>query len=150
MILLTEEIRRSPVDMENFPSFIGFYTFQVVVWDFFHIWYKRDFSQKPRDFQWHPYPNKTSLQNCWTGRSRFSPAGFHKSGWLSSANEELNEAHQHRPLNLTTFFKSGAGWCSTLTLLLICSSFSRENCHPLLICSSLSTAQGVFYPTMNG
>ena len=33
------------------------------------------------------------------------------------------------------------GWCSTPTLLLICSSFSRENGHPLLICSSLSTAQ---------
>ena len=32
-------------------------------------------------------------------------------------------------------------WCSTLTLLLICSSFSREYGHPLLICSSLSTAQ---------
>ncbi len=33
------------------------------------------------------------------------------------------------------------GWCSTPTLLLICSSFSRENGHPLLICSSLSTGQ---------
>ncbi len=33
------------------------------------------------------------------------------------------------------------GWCSTPTLLLICSSFSRENGHPLLICSSLSTVQ---------
>ena len=32
-------------------------------------------------------------------------------------------------------------WCSTLTLLLICSSFSRENDHLLLIWSSLSTAQ---------
>ena len=30
------------------------------------------------------------------------------------------------------------GWCSTLILLLICSSFSRENGHPLFICSSLS------------
>ena len=34
-----------------------------------------------------------------------------------------------------------AGWCSTPTQLLICSSFSRENCHLLLICSSLSAAQ---------
>ena len=34
-----------------------------------------------------------------------------------------------------------AGWCSTPTLLLICSSFSRENGQPLLVCSSLSTAQ---------
>ena len=33
------------------------------------------------------------------------------------------------------------GWCSTPTQLLICSSFNRENGHPLLICSSLSTAQ---------
>ncbi len=33
------------------------------------------------------------------------------------------------------------GWCSTPTLLLICSSFSRENGHSLLICSSRSTAQ---------
>ncbi len=37
--------------------------------------------------------------------------------------------------------QSYTGWCSTLTLLLICSSFSRENGYPLLICSSLSTAQ---------
>ena len=33
------------------------------------------------------------------------------------------------------------GKCLTPTQLLICSSFSRENGHPLLICSSLSTAQ---------
>ena len=33
------------------------------------------------------------------------------------------------------------GWCSTPPQLLICSSFNRENGHPLLICSSLSTAQ---------
>ena len=33
------------------------------------------------------------------------------------------------------------GWCSTPTLLLICSSFSKENGYPFLICSSLSTAQ---------
>ncbi len=34
-----------------------------------------------------------------------------------------------------------SGWCSTPNQLLICSSFSRENGHPLLICSSLSTSQ---------
>ncbi len=34
-----------------------------------------------------------------------------------------------------------AGWCLTPTLLLICSSFSRENGNIFLICSSLSTAQ---------
>ncbi len=39
---------------------------------------------------------------------------------------------------ISTFYP---GWCSTPTLLLICSSFSRENGHSLLICSSLSTAQ---------
>ena len=33
-----------------------------------------------------------------------------------------------------------AGWCSTQYQLLVCSSFSRENGHPLLICSSLSTS----------
>ena len=33
------------------------------------------------------------------------------------------------------------GWCLTPTLLLICSSFTRENGYPLLICSSLRTAQ---------
>ena len=37
--------------------------------------------------------------------------------------------------------KKKSGWCSTPTYLLICSSFSRENGHPLLICSSLSTNQ---------
>ena len=36
------------------------------------------------------------------------------------------------------------GWCSTTTLLLICSSFSRENGHLFLICSSLSTAQYIY------
>ena len=33
------------------------------------------------------------------------------------------------------------GLCSTPNQLLICSSFSRENSHPLLICSSSSTSQ---------
>ena len=42
---------------------------------------------------------------------------------------------------------SVSGWCSTPTLLLICSSFSTENGHPLLICSSLSTTQ-VFFRMM--
>ena len=40
-----------------------------------------------------------------------------------------------------SLYANYSGWCSTPTLLLICSSFSRENGHPLLICSSLSTAQ---------
>ncbi len=38
-----------------------------------------------------------------------------------------------------------SGWCSTLTLLLMCSSSNMENCHPLLIRSSLSTAQLYIY-----
>ena len=40
-------------------------------------------------------------------------------------------------------YKLMAGRCSTPTQLLICSSFSREHDHPLLICSSRSTAQDV-------
>ena len=41
-----------------------------------------------------------------------------------------------------------AGKCSTPTQLLICSSFSRENGHLLLICSSLSTTQlDLLFPT---
>ena len=37
--------------------------------------------------------------------------------------------------------KISTGWCSNPNQLLICSLFSRENGHRLLICSSLSTAQ---------
>ena len=44
------------------------------------------------------------------------------------------------PLSITCIFIL-SGWCSTPTLLLICSSLSRENGYPLLIFSSLSTAQ---------
>ncbi len=41
-----------------------------------------------------------------------------------------------------------AGKCLTPTQLLICSSFSRENGHVLLVCSSLSTSQlGLGNPT---
>ena len=41
-----------------------------------------------------------------------------------------------------------SGWCSTPNQLLICSSFSRENGHPLLICSPLSTAQLLMTPSL--
>ena len=55
---------------------------------------------------------------------------------------------QWRTGKVTFVSRSGCncltGWCSTLTLLLICSSFSRENGHPLLIYSSLSTSQIIF------
>ena len=40
--------------------------------------------------------------------------------------------HKHQNRSLVT------GWCLTPTLLLICSSFSRENGHIFLICSSRS------------
>ena len=42
----------------------------------------------------------------------------------------------HTILNLNSSF-----WISTLTLLLICSPFTRENGRPLPMCSSISTAQ---------
>ena len=37
-----------------------------------------------------------------------------------------------------------AAWCLTPNQLLMCLSFSRENGHPLFICSSLSTSQLIF------
>ena len=43
--------------------------------------------------------------------------------------------------NIADIYSKTAGWCSTPTYLLICSSFNRENGYPLLICSSLSTGQ---------
>ena len=48
----------------------------------------------------------------------------------------------NHPLTRLGFVGKG-NWLvrTTPTLLLICSSFSRENGYPLLICSSLSTAQ---------
>ena len=49
-------------------------------------------------------------------------------------------------IEISPFF---SGWCSTPNQLLICSSFSRENGHPLLICSSLSTAQLPVFPFWN-
>ena len=62
-----------------------------------------------------------------------------KNSWVCCLLEKVGSNifppnGQTEQLNLT-------GWCSTPTLLLICSSFSRENGHSLLICSSLSTAQ---------
>ena len=43
---------------------------------------------------------------------------------------------------------NSSGWCLTPNQLLICSSFNRENDHPMLICSSLSTSQSSKYPTI--
>ena len=50
--------------------------------------------------------------------------------------------HQKLKLQLDRWLVS-SGWCSTLTLLLICSSFSRECDHPLLICSSRSAQPSI-------
>ena len=44
-------------------------------------------------------------------------------------------------LKLRTKLRIPSGKCLTPTQLLICSSFSRENGHLFLICSSLSTSQ---------
>ena len=66
-------------------------------------------------------------------------------GWGLATGEapEVSNSFLHR---FVFFFCRGWYWkvtgkCLTPTLLLICSSFSRENGYPLLICSSLSTAQ---------
>lgn len=46
-----------------------------------------------------------------------------------------------RTLTINCPYKYEAAWCSTPTLLLICSSFSAENGYPFLFCASLSRAQ---------
>ena len=53
----------------------------------------------------------------------------------------------HGPGMLGLWTSKRAGWCSTPTLVLICWSFSMDNGHPLLVCSSLSTAQRDFSKT---
>ena len=58
---------------------------------------------------------------------------------ITSIQESLCTKSGMKMLNMHKTCLSG--WCSTPTLLLICSSFSRENGYPFLICSSLSTAQ---------
>ena len=68
-------------------------------------------------------------------------------GWLGSPIRAVKKLWKTDPHIVAIIWKQInhqqilPGWCSTLTLLLICSSFSRENDHPLLICSSLSTSQ---------
>ena len=44
---------RAPVDMVNIPLFTGFYTSQVVVWDFFHQQYGYPFGdlQEAKDVE---------------------------------------------------------------------------------------------------
>ena len=61
------------------------------------------------------------------------PNHFEMSGIIRSTSHKSGRNKQ-----------MGSTGCSTLTLLLICSSFSRENGHPFLICSSLSTASDFF------
>ena len=61
-------------------------------------------------------------------------------GYLSSTSGGICTGNADPRIHLKIY----TGWCSTPNQLLICSSFSRENGHPLLICSSLSTAQYIY------
>ena len=45
-----EEILHQLIDMVNIPLFIGFYTSQVVVWDFFHQQYDYELVDSPYGF----------------------------------------------------------------------------------------------------
>ena len=74
-------------------------------------------------------PKKSRKQKESKSRSYFF---FTKHFWIFRDFSFLNYPEKN---------KYSTGWCSTPTLLLICSSFSRENGYPLLICSSLSTPQ---------
>ncbi len=68
------------------------------------------------------------------GKIPHTHTGCQKARGPSQAKSSKKNTVRLIPKNLT-------GRCSTPTQLLICSSFNRENGHPLLICSSLSTAQ---------
>ena len=65
--------------------------------------------------------------------------------WHPFLSQCRMEAQGMKFHNVLKYRLRSTGWCSTPTLLLICSSFSRENGHPLLIYSSLSTAQSRVY-----
>ena len=79
---------------------------------------------------------------------------MHKKKWLTCGGMSQGDIKVYNPTNLKCIQETSrnlpekcmylSGWCSTPTQLFICSSFSRENGHPLLICSSLSTAQLCF------
>ncbi len=53
-------------------------------------------------------------------------------------NARVSRLHKAAWKKLTSLVGNWPGWCSTLTLLLICSWFSRENGDPLPVCSSPS------------
>ena len=63
------------------------------------------------------------------------------SGHGRSGQTSVGCGKEDEEMNFSKHNHSLAGWCSTPTLLLICSSFSREIGHRLLIGLSLSTAQ---------
>ena len=62
----------------------------------------------------------------------------------------MKSTHWHRCISGWKKREKYSGWCSTPNQLLICSSFSREYGHPLLICSSLSTSQYFFWTQRHG
>ena len=64
--------------------------------------------------------------------------------WLHTSTFGMGESNsQIAPTQTCQKPKTWSAWCSTPTLLLICTSFRRANDHPLLICSSLSTAKNI-------
>ena len=70
----------------------------------------------------------------------------HSSKWASPNLRTPRGGFRFQDMSVVQFqlvlsFQKITGRCSTPNQLLICSSFSRENSHPLLICSSLSTSQ---------
>ncbi len=92
----------------------------------------------------HVYPNNLH-SHVVSQKKRGFLEGWSPVLWMDSLGIFWMESRMQSLMTL-----HDVGWCSTLTLLLICSSSSRENCHPLLICSSISTAQllvGGFSPT---
>ena len=93
--------------------------------------------------------------------TRCSTSGVYQLWWWETAPHLVGSFGQpsDRKTHATTrfqavhvfnqsFAESVPGLCSTPNQLLICSSFSRENSHPLLICSSLSTSQVQLCPSL--
>ncbi len=83
------------------------------------------------------------LEPIWYGHgTKYNITNRKKSEYIPSGIRKKQKVSIFKKKNIT-------GWCLTPTLLLICSSFSRENCHLLLICSSLSTAQIKMFHCVN-
>ncbi len=100
---------------------------------------------------WHHCAHKSTISSvpsnvCWRKPHKSKIAHQKKSGKITDWTCPVD---QWKIPQFSTLYTSrhiltnrhATGWCSTPTLLLICSSFNRENCHPSLICSSLSTAK---------